>query len=265
MRLNRALFETINRGVEAEAYPNRVAVILATLIAGFLPRRFWYGGALRATWFTTRYLFLKRTGAGPIRWWRAHHLNRLLSLLTRVGVDFPVPSRNVGLESLGPLKGVALCTVHLPLAKVAVRSLLEHGVPIDATIVGRATGDGRFAAWGLSGKLETLVVDLTVLARAMSILVNPGNVFLMIDSSYLSHEYSPNIMRACGRVGSKAVFFYSTLNEDLEIVNTFLPLPHPNCESKAAIAENIAFIRQAVESVRLDYAVHPGGGAHPNV
>jgi hypothetical protein len=217
--------------------------LLAIIISLIYPSDKWYKVVLyisNLSRFLTFQLLNKNKSIGMIR---ANHINGLLAVLTWTGKSFPVPYRITGLENLQQKNGLILCTVHLPLVKVAVRGLIENNFKINAAIAENAIKNNKMSVWGIADKIPVLLKNPFVLVKTRSILKNNGTVVMMIDDSRTG-EFSPNIMRLCGKVGAKIVFFFAELTQDDNINCYFVNPPNENCENENSINENLDFLRQ---------------------
>ena len=102
----------------------------------FYPTKRWYEIVYIISNYT-KIFFINQTNKNHAKERRrADQINKLLSLLTRSQREFPIPYSFEYLELPKSTKGIILCSVHLPLLKVAVKSCLEKGIPIDYALVG---------------------------------------------------------------------------------------------------------------------------------
>jgi hypothetical protein len=213
---------------------------LVLCISSFYSEKKWYKIAFGITYisrFKISQLLFKKKSIGELR---AYDLNNLLALLTRTGRPFPIPYE-LTLDEVEHSSGLILCTVHIPLVKVAIRAFMEQPLGIDAAIVGMPTKDNRMAVWGLTERIPVLVKDSFVLLKIKNILSKNGTILLMTDSGGI---YSPNIFHLCGKLGSKIVFFFAELKPNGTICTSFILPPFPNCETEIAITKNIEFLKQ---------------------
>ncbi len=251
-RLTPQLYTRINLGSDSKPYPKFGCVLLAYLIAQFFPVRYWCNIALWSTHFSALFSDPISQNKNPRLLTRANHQNRLLSLLTRTGKPFPIHVRNVGLNELEGASKIIFCTVHLPLVKVAIRSILENHIPINGAIVGIPLKNDQFAVYGINDKINALTRNPYVLLKAKRILNDNGNIVLMVDNSS-GEYYSPNIMHLCGMVGARMIFFYSELLSDGTIKNTFANPPNPHCRNEEEVNENMTFVKQSTAEILQRY------------
>jgi len=225
---------------------------MAACIVLVLPVEYWYKTALRLT-FLHRFICIRRHRNISTAFTRAGKLNSLLAYLTRANKPFPIPCTITGLEVLeNKNRGTAFCTVHLPLAKVAISAVISNGYHIDAAIVASPTADRLMSVWGITQKIPTIESNKHSLLKAKTILHQNGSVLLMLDALY-GEKYSPNIMHLAGKTSAQAIFFLAELNPSGIIDIQILQFPNPYCENETAVAENIQFVSDAVEKVLARY------------
>ena len=241
-------YKKISRGREKKAYPHQWCVALAWFISAVIPARHWYKAALKSTLVTASVLSLFRKNKPAFRLTRANHLNRLLSLLTRTDTPFHIPYRNYGMEILHGASGTIFCSVHLPLAKVSIRAMVEQQIPINAAITGARLPDGKMSLFGSEEKIPAIFGDAFVLVKAKKVLDRGGNVILMIDR-YSNDKLSPNIMHFCGKIDARMVFYFSHLKRDGIIDNIYTEAPYPGCKNETEIKENIAFLKRKTAEI----------------
>lgn len=182
---------------------------------------------------------------------RAEQLNKILSLLTRSQIEFPIPYLFDSHEIPDGNQGKIICSVHLPLLKVAVKSCLEHDIKIDYALVGTATKDHKMAVWGKSFKVPTIVRSPHVLLHARTHLQNNQTLLLMIDR--VDGSYSPNILKLCQIMHAQLYFLFSELQSDGVIATRYVSAPFPNCKTSEEIDVNLHFLRQEADSIFARY------------
>lgn len=230
--------------------------LIAFCISKLFPEKYWYKIVFFISYFSrfnTRQLVVKKKSLAIVR---GYNINKLLALLTRKKRPFPIPYKIVQSEYTNNESGLILCTVHLPLAKVAIRAFLENNSKIDAAIVGVPTSDNHMAIWGITNKIPALVKSQFVLLKAKRILEQKGCIVLMIDSGS-SNTYSPNILKLGGKIGVRTMFFFAELQPDGTIYSRFVNPPHPYCENEAAINANLDFLKNEATKIVGDYKKHP--------
>ncbi len=225
--------------------------LIAFLIRLFCPIKYWYSVVHKVTQFT-KYLFINSTNKfHAIERRRADQINKLLSLLTRSQREFPIPYTFESFELPKSTQGIILCSVHLPLVKVAVKSCLEHEILIDYALVGRATKDSKMAVWGMKTKLPTLVRNSYVLVKAKTRLQQNKTILLMIDQK--DGQYSPNMLKLCQKLNSQLYFLFSELSAHGEIITRYLPAPYPNCNTQQEIEANLNYLRKESDEIFRRY------------
>lgn len=248
----------INARTALREISQRYFFLVTRLIAFVFPPRHWYR-ALFAVCRLQHHLLRPLLLLPPYRgdpkrrvgltWLVESSLLHLLSL----GRPFPIPMRQRGLqwirEARTSPKGVVLCSVHLPFARIILRLLVESGLPPTAVVAHEtAIVDGEFPVWGTTEKLPGLVSDRDVLLKARTILRKGGFVAALIDSN-LGNQPNRNVFRLIRSVGARLVFFVTELQPDGTILIDILQPPDPFCESDESVLSNIAFMQERVDRV----------------
>lgn len=184
---------------------------------------------------------------------KAQDLNTFLALMTREQKYFHIPYTISGLDHLNADCGIILCTVHIPLVKVALRGLIENEIQIASAIVGKAPILNAMSVWGITNKIPIITRNPFSLLKAKKVLEQKGKVVLMIDNSK-THVYSPNIMKLCGKIDAKVVFFFAELNAQNVIETYFIEAPFSRCRNEEEIKENLLFLRKKHDKILENYA-----------
>ncbi len=228
-----------------------ISKLIAVCIFTLFPKRQWYKMVFGVSYISRFIIKLTTINKNSLGLVRANNINRLLALLTRSGKSFPIPYRITGETQIEHSSGLILCTVHLPLVKVAIMAFMKSH-HVDAVIVGSPTIDNKMGVWGVTERIPVLLSDSSVLLKTKSILAKNGTVVLMVDKDLMG-EFSPNIMRLCGKLGAKVMFFFAELKPDGTIDTPFIQAPHPYCESETAIFDNLELMRQTTQEILMRY------------
>ncbi len=184
---------------------------------------------------------------------KAQDLNSFLALMTREQKYFHIPYNISGLEYLDADCGIILCSVHVPLVKVALRGLIENDIEISAAIVGLPPASNTMSVWGITSKIPIIVRNPFSLLKAKTLLLNKGKLVLMVDDEE-TNVYSPNIMKLCGKIDAKVVFFFAELNAQNVIDTYFIEAPFSRCRDEEEIKENLIFLRKKHDEILERYA-----------
>ncbi len=143
---------------------------------------------------------------------RAYKLNEMLALFTRKDRYFPIPIKAKGLDVFNKPRpnGLILCSVHIPLSKVALRHLIEAGLQPSVAIAANPGVVDSIAVWGIREKIPAIRTGSFVLNRAKTILKQQGTVVALVDKE-LGSEFSPNLFKLAHRVQADIVFFMAEL------------------------------------------------------
>lgn len=227
-------------------------LLLSVFIFTFFPARHWYKVVFKVSFITRFVTRLKSINGYSLGLVRASNVNGLLALLTRANIPFPIPYRITGETEIKHASGLILCTVHLPLVKVAIMAYMKSHT-VDAVIVGNPTIDNKMAVWGVTDRIPILLSGSSVLLKAKSILSKNGTIVLMVDKGPNNREYSPNIMKLCGKVGAKVIFFFAELQPDGTIETSFMQAPHPYCKSETDINSNLEIMKKTTNEILMRY------------
>ncbi len=228
------------------------------VVAGFVPRRFWYGSEVRLSLWQGRVSSIgsrrKATwlAAVALEWWLAE--------LTRRG-GFPVRFTVVGLEALTEAVahsgGVLLCGVHLPGMRVAMRGLIEHGVRASFIVTAEEhiAPEGEWLATGCTEGLYPVVQGPMALMQMRGRLQAGEVGALLMDRDPLGPFY-PNGMRLVGRLGAQVVLVWAEL-EGGGVKVTCKRAPHPVPDTEDKVWENLAVLDEQRVRILADLE-YPG-------
>ena len=182
---------------------------------------------------------------------RGKQMDKLYSLLTRKS-EFNIPTKLIPIPTISSETGLVICTVHLPLAKVGLRTLLENNFYIDYALVGGATKDGKLAVWGTRKKLNILVRNNSVLLKAKKLLEQKKRIILMCDNSKTG-EISTNIFKIVNKSNAKIIYLFYQLEND-NTLTTWLKFPsYPFCSNDQEIAINVKELMEERDKVIKHY------------
>ena len=229
---------------------NIIIYIIKTITWLFHPSK-WYRLAILLSRF---FKFYKpfRTKKKTIGFLKAQDLNMFLALMTRRQKPFPVPYKLVGTEFLNEECGIILCSVHIPLVKVTLRALIENNIDISAAIVGTPPKSNQMSVWGITDKISIIARNAFTLVKAKTVLEKKGKLVLMIDSTKTG-LYSPNIMKLCGKIDAKIVFFFAELNAQNVVESYLIEAPFPRCRTAEEINQNLIFLRSKHDEILENY------------
>lgn len=184
--------------------------------------------------------------------YKAQHLNSFLALMTREQKYFHIPYNLNGLEYLTADCGIILCSVHVPLVKVTLRGLIDNHIELTAAVVGVPPAINQMSVWGITKKVPIIAKNSFSLLKAKTVLQNKGNLVLMIDDGKTG-EYSPNIMKLCGKIDAKIVFFFAELNAQNVVESYLIEAPFPRCRTAEDINQNLIFLRSKHDEILENY------------
>ena len=210
-----------------------------------LPNRYWYRAALAICRLQGA---LSGALGGNRALTEAVMLDHWLWELTTIG-PFPVPyvvNRIDPLEAANPGIGTLHCWVHEPLVEFLLRPLVEQGYAEPAVVAdpGRIVDGDKFMVPGTSKRLMAIPTEKYALRQAKRLLQDGVSVVCLADAR-LGAPLHPVVLGLAGRVGARVVFQWATRRPDGVIEVTFRNAPHPYCETKEAVRENVAFLRAA--------------------
>jgi hypothetical protein len=247
-------------------HSNKLFYIAGRCIAPLLPEQFWYPAVLRISLLQALLLrpliALSPYRKDPRRYiivsWLLNSWLRQLSNLRR---PFPIPIRTKGEEAIidarGKPYGVMICSVHLPLVHLILRSLAVMNCAPDAVVAGqKEMRNQRIPLWGLEGELPGIVPGPHVLLRVQRELRRGGAVFALVDTD-LGDSIRPNIFRLVRIAGARAVFAIPELLPNGEILVKFSVPPDPFCLSDPSIFANIQALHVHLERIFQVPSKHP--------
>lgn len=231
------------------------ARLSAYLIVVCFPQRKWYHVAYKVSFVLSIFSKQVLLRNHSHKYQMAFGLNRLLSLITRAGKPYYVPVNIKGREFTSKQEnGLIICTVHLPLMKAGVGALLDEGFILDAALAALPTNTELMAFWGTTKVVKSLKTDSKVLLKTKSIVKEGGCVMAMIDSGQdIWKPISPNLLHFCGKVGSKTVFLFVSLDKNATVNVKFIPPPYPFCKTEEEVALNVEFMRKERNSILEGY------------
>jgi hypothetical protein len=228
-----------------------IKIITIKILTKLFSETKWYSVAVLIT-YLSKFFKPFRSKKNSIGFFRAQDLNSFLSLMTREQKYFHIPYTISGLEHLNADCGIILCSVHVPLVKVALRGLIEHEIDISAAIVGLPPASNTMSVWGITDKIPIIARNPFSLLKAKKVLEHKGKVVVMIDNPK-THVYSPNIMKLCGKIDAKVVFFFAELNAQNVIDTYFIEAPFSNCRNEEEIKENLLFLKKKHDQILENY------------
>ena len=249
MALGRALSEGRQR------LTNWLFIAACWLISVLLPKRLWYGAALRIS------LFL----AGGTGWVKPagnnvtdaslapRILHRLIDILSVRSRYFPIPVVVEGEEYLREYAaqsgGFVICSAHIPFVKLIfplVRQVI--GDQRQARVIAREPeGDNEVTAWN-DGNWKAIRTDHAVLLHTRSLLRQNGCLMLAVDKER-GEFISSNIFRFVGKMHSRILMFFTQLRPDGKILLRIMLPPGPGCRSEDEIRANLDFVAGNVRRI----------------
>ncbi|SOD99813.1 hypothetical protein [Spirosoma fluviale] len=195
----------------------KVNQLIATVITTLLPAKRWSQAAFTMSGLLAYYYRLFK-GHKVYKYnytvgiSRAHKLNHLLALMTRLGKPFPITICAQGSELfLKPRpKGLILCSTHIPLSKVAIRHLMEHGFTPTVVLATNPDVIDSIAIWGRTETIPAIRTGPFVLQKAKSVLQQGGSIVVLVDRE-LGGPYSPNVFRLAEKINADIIFFDAIL------------------------------------------------------
>jgi hypothetical protein len=236
----------------------KIAFALTHSIMHLLPESEWYQATFRITRFMA---FISKPFSHGEPYRAEWMLYFWLKHLIESNRPFPIPTRAVGVEAILEARanssGFVMVSVHMPLAHLALRSLVEMGFPPDAVLANKAAlRDGKFPVGGRAEGVPGLAAGSgMVLVKARSILRRGGSVAALIDVE-LGTPLDPSILRLVGAMGARLLFALTEVQKNGEVLTRFYIPPDPFCRTTDGVKSNIAFLKAKVLEL-LNQATDP--------
>ena len=251
-------------------HSNKLFYAAGRCIASLLPERFWYPAVLRIS-LLQAILLRPLIALSPYRNDLRRHiivswlLNSWLRQLSNLRRPFPIPIRTKGEEALIDARsnpyGILICSVHLPLVHLILRSLAEMNRLPAAVVAGQTEmRNQRIPLWGLEGELPGIVPGPNVLLRVQRELRRGGAVFALVDAD-LGDSIRPNLFRLVRIAEARAVFAIPELLPNGEILVEFSVPPDPSCLSDPSILANMRALHVQLERIFQVPLRHPVNSA----
>ncbi len=227
---------------------------ITIIIINFKNSENWFVITCKISKYTKYIPFTKKDIKTHYQIRRLKHIDKLLSMLTRTNIEFPIQCTISRFDEINSKNGIILCTSHIPFSKIAIRSYLENK-NIDFAIIGEATKDGKMAIWGTNAKIPALLKDSFVLLKAKNYLLNNKTIVLMVDDAKTG-EYSTNIFKLAKKINSNILFFFTEMNNSNIIDIKFILPPFPSPSNDFEINENINFIKTYSNEIKNRYRLN---------
>jgi hypothetical protein len=219
--------------------------ILAFFIVSFYEPEKWYPVAYKSTRFVamleTQFIPSRRPLFGLNH---ATLLNTILSLMTRKKIPFPIPVRARGLEIFEKERpnGVILCSLHIPLCKVALRRLIENGFHPDLAITHHRNKNTSIAVWGITDVIPAIKAGPVVFFKARTIL-NQGKCLLALADPVFGADISPNLFFLAHRLKSQIIYFLAELMPEGDIEVSFFESAIKDAAAEKAVGAQVSELR----------------------
>lgn len=247
-------------------HSNKLFYVAGRSIASLLPERFWYPTVLRISQLQAL-LLRPLIALSPYRNDPRRHiivswlLNSWLRQLSTQGRPFPIPLRTKGEEAIidayNNPNGVIICSVHLPLVHLILRSLAEMNRPPAAVVAGqKEMRNQKIPLWGLERELPGIVPSPNVLLRLQKELRRGGAVFALVDTD-LGDSIRPNLFRLVRIAEARSVFAIPKLLPNGNILIEYSLPPDPSCLSDPSILSNMRALQDQLESILQNPPKHP--------
>jgi len=239
-------------------HSSKLFYVAGRCIAFVFPERLWYPTALcicRLQAFILRPLI----ALSPYRKDPRRHIivswlmNSWLRQLSNLGRAFPIPIRIEGEDAIREAfrdpHGTIICSVHLPLVHLILRSLVEMNLRPTAVVAGETEmRNQKIAIWGMEAELPGIVSGSTVLLRAQRELRRGGAVFSLVDTD-LGDSLRQNIFRLIRIAEARTVFAIPELLPSGEILVRYSAPPDPFCVSDPSILSNMHALHMEVDRI----------------
>ncbi len=228
--------------------------VLAFYITTFHKPENWYFVAFRFTGIISRYKTSPYLNEKSLGIKHANLLNSLLSLLTRTRQPFPIliKAEGTGLLMEDRGTGLILCSLHIPLIKVALRHLIENGIIPDVAIAADPEKKGTIAAWGITETIPCIATGPFVLNRAKSVLQKNGFLVALLDS-VLGREISPNILTLGNKLKAQVLFILAELTPGGYINVTFVRADANGSNDGEKAQNQILGLQRHIDAILANY------------
>jgi hypothetical protein len=224
---------------------------LCTAIFLLTSSRSWYRVAFTLYKHASIFKFFYRDSTRNYEIIRLRFFSRMLVMLTRSGISFPIPyefnSNQVKVD-----KGILYCTTHLPLTKVGIKAMIENNYKVDRAIAANPTEEMNVAIWGMEEKIPALKTGPSVLLKTKSVLEQGMSVFVMIDYGSIEN-LSPNSLKMVHLSSSKAVFLFTKLRKSGVVQVWLEEAPFSGCTSDVEIQKNVNYLKAKSDQIIASY------------
>jgi hypothetical protein len=216
-----------------------------------VPKRFWFQGML----LLTRCLaaIARLAGLRECARYEASTLDGWLAELTHWGA-FPVKYHVDGAHHLvrdsGDKSGILYCTVHVPLAGVMMRGLMELGAPPDCLLAAphNINENGEWLPTGKESGFKALPPGPSLLRQVRTLLAEGGIFASMLDAD-IGGPLRPTLLRLAGSVRARVIFCWAAMDGTRNIVVTYRTAPHPVPDTEEKVRENLAALDAEREKI----------------
>jgi hypothetical protein len=230
-------------------------------IAFVFPERLWYPAALRICRLQA-FILRPLIKLSPYRKDPRRHiivswlLHSWLRQLSNLGRPFPIPIRIEGEEAIREAfsdpHGTIICSVHLPLVHLILRSLVEMNFRPTAVVAGETElRNQKIPIWGMNAELPGIVSGSNVLLRVQRELRRGGAVFTLVDTD-LGDSLRPNMFRLIRIAEARAVFAIPELLPSGEIFVRYSVPPDPFCVTDSSILSNMQALHLELDWIFRD-------------
>lgn len=247
----RSIKQIYRKSTEPDGLQGLGIRLLCTVIFLLTSSGSWYRVAFTLYKYAPVFKFFYRNSTRNFEIIRLRFFSRMLVMLTRSGISFPIPyefnSNQVKVD-----KGILYCTTHLPLTKVGIKAMIENGYKVDRAIAANPTEEMNVAIWGMKERIPALKTGPSVLLKTKSALNQGMSVFVMIDYGSIE-KISPNSLKMVPLSSSKAVFLFTKLRKSGVVEVWLEEAPFPHCASDLEIQKNIAYLKAKSDQLIASY------------
>jgi hypothetical protein len=167
---------------------------------------------------------------------------------------FPVKYRVDGAHHLartvGDEAGILYCSVHLPLAAVMMRALMELGAPPDCLLAAphNINQNGEWFPSGTQNGLKALPPGPTLLRQVRNTLAKGGRFASMMDAD-IGTPLRPTLMRLAGSVRARVILCWAAMDDRRNIVVTYRTAPHPVPDTEEKVLQNLAALDEQRQKI----------------